>query len=45
MGIIYLSQYNPYANTAGMLLRRNRQLTHNSLFFSLKEYLKTNENP
>jgi hypothetical protein len=27
MGKIYLSQYTSYANAAGMLLRRNRQLT------------------
>ena len=45
MGKIYLSQYTPYANAARMLLRRNRQLTHIHYFFSLKEYLKTNENP
>ena len=33
MGKIYSSQYTPYANAAGMLLRRNRQLTHILCFF------------
>ena len=28
MGKIYLLQYTSYANADGMLLRRNRQLTH-----------------
>ena len=45
MGEIYLSQYTPYANAAGLLLRRNRHLTHIHYYFLLNECLKTNENP
>jgi hypothetical protein len=39
MGKIYLSQYTPYANAARMLLRRNRQLTHEIIVIKIEESL------